>query len=95
LSDRARLKKTSYWFIHRDKAHYAGRWGEAEAAFRKALDLNPRYPGAHTFLGRIYLERCYKQRDGGLSDMKGDPLLRNIEKDPRYRPFLQKMNLPL
>jgi TolB-like protein/lipoprotein NlpI len=42
-----------------------------------------------------WLERAYKQRDGGLTEMKGDPLLRNIEKDPRYRPFLQKMKLPL
>jgi tetratricopeptide (TPR) repeat protein len=42
-----------------------------------------------------WLERAYKQRDGGLSEMKGDPLLRNIEKDPRYRPFLQKMKLPV
>jgi len=42
-----------------------------------------------------WLELAYKQRDGGLSVIKGDPLLRSIEKDPRYRPFLQKMNLPL
>jgi hypothetical protein len=42
-----------------------------------------------------WLERAYKQRDGGLAGMKGDPLLRNIEKGPRYRPFLQKMKLPL
>jgi tetratricopeptide (TPR) repeat protein len=42
-----------------------------------------------------WLERAYKQRDGGLAGMKGDPLLRNIEKDPRYRAFLQKMNLPV
>jgi hypothetical protein len=28
------------------------------------------------------------------TEMKGDPLLRNIEKDPRYRAFLQKMKLP-
>ncbi|MCI0606599.1 hypothetical protein L0156_26745 [bacterium] len=42
-----------------------------------------------------WLERAYKQRDGGLSTMKGDPLLRNLERDPRYRAFLQKMKLPL
>jgi serine/threonine protein kinase/Tfp pilus assembly protein PilF len=42
-----------------------------------------------------WLERAYKQRDGGLTDMKGDPMLRNIEKDPRYRAFLQKMKLPV
>jgi len=42
-----------------------------------------------------WLERAYKQRDGGLAQIKGDPLLRNIESDPRYRAFLQKMKLPL
>ncbi len=42
-----------------------------------------------------WLERAYKQRDSGLSEMKGDPLLRNIEKDARYRAFLQKMKLPV
>jgi hypothetical protein len=42
-----------------------------------------------------WLEHAYKQHDGGLAEMKGDPLLRNIEKDPRYAAFLQKMKLPL
>jgi hypothetical protein len=41
------------------------------------------------------LERAYQQRDGGLTEMKGDPLLRNIEKDTRYIAFLKKMKLPL
>ncbi len=41
-----------------------------------------------------WLERAYKQRDSGLTQMKGDPLLRNIEKDPRYTAFLKKINLP-
>ena len=30
-----------------------------------------------------WLERAYKQRDGGLSQIKGDPLLRSLERDPR------------
>jgi TolB-like protein/Flp pilus assembly protein TadD len=42
-----------------------------------------------------WLERAYQQRDGGLAQMKGDPMLRNIEKDPRYTAFLKKMKLPL
>ena len=42
-----------------------------------------------------WLERAYQLRDGGLPEMKGDPLLRNIEKDPRYTAFLKKMKLPL
>ncbi|MGE5842652.1 MAG: tetratricopeptide repeat protein, partial [Deltaproteobacteria bacterium] len=35
-----------------------------------------------------WLDRAYRQRDGGLSDMKGDPLLRGIMKDPRYAEFM-------
>ena len=150
-------------------AYYAGRWDEAEAAFRKALELNPQFPGAHSLLGRIYLaqskpeealaemqkepeplwreyglalayhaagkkkeadaalaefiekyqneaafqiaeiyayrgetdkafewlERAYKQRDGGLAEMKGDPLLRSLHGDPRWPAFLKKMKLPV
>jgi TolB-like protein/predicted Ser/Thr protein kinase len=42
-----------------------------------------------------WLERAYAQRDGGLSQMKGDPLLKNLESDPRYAAFLEKMRLAL
>jgi serine/threonine protein kinase/Tfp pilus assembly protein PilF len=42
-----------------------------------------------------WLERAYRQRDGGIAQMKGDPLLRNLERDPRYTAFLKKMKLPL
>ena len=41
-----------------------------------------------------WLERAYKQRDGGLTEIKGNPMLRNLEKDP-YNEFLQKMKLPV
>ena len=40
-----------------------------------------------------WLERAYQQKDGGLGDMKGDPLLDKIEHDPRYAVFMKKMNL--
>jgi len=42
-----------------------------------------------------WLERAYSQHDGGLASLKGDPLLKNIEHDPRYADFLKKMRLPL
>jgi serine/threonine protein kinase/Flp pilus assembly protein TadD len=42
-----------------------------------------------------WLERAYNQRDGGLASIKGNPLLQNIKKDPRYAAFLKKMKLPL
>lgn len=42
-----------------------------------------------------WLDKAYAQHDGGLAFIKGDPLLRNIEHDPRYSAFLTKMRLPL
>ena len=42
-----------------------------------------------------WLERAFKQRDGGLTGIKGDPLLQNLIKNPRYTSFLKKMKLPL
>ena len=42
-----------------------------------------------------WLDRAYKQHDTGCYLFKGDPLLRNIEKDPRYKAFLKKLKLPL
>ncbi len=41
-----------------------------------------------------WLERAYAQKDSALYAIKGDPLLKNIEGDPRYKAFLKKMNLP-
>lgn len=40
-----------------------------------------------------WLERAYAQRDGGLSETRGDPLLRNLQPDPRYEAFLGRMGL--
>ncbi len=42
-----------------------------------------------------WLERAFTQRDGGFSIMKGNPLMRSIEKDPRYAAFMKKVKLPL
>jgi TolB-like protein/Tfp pilus assembly protein PilF len=41
-----------------------------------------------------WLERAYVQKDAYLFSIKGDPLLKNLEADPRYKVFLRKMNLP-
>jgi hypothetical protein len=41
-----------------------------------------------------WLERAHAQRDGGLAETKGDPLLKSLERDPRYAAFLKKMRLP-
>lgn len=41
-----------------------------------------------------WLEKAYKMRDEDLFFIKGDPLFKSLEADPRYKAFLRKMNLP-
>jgi tetratricopeptide (TPR) repeat protein len=41
-----------------------------------------------------WLERAYQQRDGGLTEIKGDPPLACLRGDRRYKALLHKMNLP-
>ncbi len=41
-----------------------------------------------------WLERAYHERDGGLADIKFDPLLVSLRADPRFRAVLVKMGLP-
>lgn len=40
-----------------------------------------------------WLERAYQQRSETITEMKGDPLLKNLESDPRHTAFLKKMRL--
>ena len=40
-----------------------------------------------------WLETARRQRDGGISQMVGNPLLKKIERDPRYMPFLRNLKL--
>ena len=41
-----------------------------------------------------WLERAYAQHDSGLAEIKADPLLKNLQRNPRYAAFLKKMRLP-
>ena len=41
-----------------------------------------------------WFERAYAQKDPGLLDMMGEPLLNNISSEPRYQAILRAMNLP-
>ena len=42
-----------------------------------------------------WLETAYNKKDSWLFWVKNDPLLKNLEDDPRFESFLKKMNLPL
>lgn len=41
-----------------------------------------------------WLDRAFRQHDDGLLWIKGEPLLKNLVLDPRYKVFIRKMNLP-
>ena len=41
-----------------------------------------------------WLERAYRQKDAGLYLIKGDPPLKGLEADSRFKAFMRKMNLP-
>jgi tetratricopeptide (TPR) repeat protein len=41
-----------------------------------------------------WLDKAYEARDADLYFIKGDPLLKNLDSDPRYKAFLHKMKLP-
>lgn len=41
-----------------------------------------------------WLERAYAQQDGGLVEMKPEPVFRSLHGDPRWAAFLKRMGLP-
>ncbi len=85
-------------------AYYALGWKKEEETALKEFIGEYQYDSAYQ-IAEIYafrgdsdnafywLERAYRQKDGGLGDMNGDPLLDKIEKDPRYNEFMKKMKL--
>jgi hypothetical protein len=41
-----------------------------------------------------WLDRAYQQKEQHFVEFVGEPLFKNLMKDPRYQGFLKKMNLP-
>ena len=84
--------------------HALGRRKESDAALAELIakyqaDAAFQIAEVYAFRGEAdrafeWLERAYAQRDSGLAEMKGDPLLKSLERDPRYAAFLKKMRLP-
>jgi adenylate cyclase len=80
-----------------------GRKAESDAALR---ELEAKYAAgssyniaeAHAYRGEIdsafrWLDRAYRQHDGGMTWIRIDPLLQNLRQDQRYQAWLVKMNL--
>lgn len=84
--------------------HASQRTAEAAAALARfeaehANDLAMQIAEVHAFRNEksqafTWLERAFAQKDVNLWSIKGDPLLKDLEGDPRYGAFLRKMNLP-
>ena len=84
--------------------HALGRRRESDAALAA---LKEKYAGdsayqiaeVYAFRGEAdlafeWLERAYVQRDGGVTVIKADRLMRGLVGDPRYKTFLRKLKLP-
>ena len=41
-----------------------------------------------------WLERAYRQQDGGLADSKAEPTFASLRSDPRFAALLRKLNFP-
>jgi tetratricopeptide (TPR) repeat protein len=162
------LNASLYWGLGNER-YRSGRFLEADAAFRRVLQISPTFVSAHFELGRVllargqlpdalremeqespeaesgrtaglamvyyalgrradsdsalkkleaesgedwpfgmaetyafrgdadkafqWLDRAYTHKDE-LELIKGDPMFEKIDRDPRYKAFLHKMNLP-
>ena len=84
--------------------HALGRRKEADEALKNFTDKfqnewNYLLAELYAYRGEkdqafIWLDKAYQKKDGWLVFLKGDPLLKNLEGDPRHIAFLKKMNLP-
>jgi tetratricopeptide (TPR) repeat protein len=83
--------------------HALGRKKEADAALAELVkrfhaDAPFQIAEVYAFRGesdRVFewLERAYAQRDSGLMEVNGDPLLKDFRRDLPYAAFLKKMRL--
>jgi eukaryotic-like serine/threonine-protein kinase len=87
-------------------AYYAaGKRKEADAALAEIIEKYPRdvafqIAEVYAYRGETdkafeWLGRAYKQRDGGMTQLIGNPLLRSLERDPRWPALMRKMHLPV
>jgi TolB-like protein/Tfp pilus assembly protein PilF len=84
--------------------HALGRRRESDAAL---ATLKEKYAGdsayqiadVYAFRGESdlafeWLQRAFDQRDGGITEIKSDRLVRGLVRDPRYKALLTKLKLP-
>jgi TolB-like protein/Tfp pilus assembly protein PilF len=105
LQEMKRERDPAWRLYGRALAHHAsGRREEADAALAALVEMQKegwdfQMAEIHAFRGESdqafeWLATAYAHRDTALSDIKGDPLLRSLEADPRYTALIEKMGLP-
>jgi TolB-like protein/Tfp pilus assembly protein PilF/class 3 adenylate cyclase len=103
----AEMEKEPYpALLHAGKAlayHALGRTRDSEASL---TELNLKFPPPGYMAAEVYafrgetdkafetLEKAYANHDQGLPGLKGDPLMKSLERDTRYAGLLKKMRLP-
>ena len=102
LEEVQREKNPAWRLIGLPLAYHAlGQKKEADAALADLIAKLPKDAAyqiaeAYAFRGEadsafLWLDRAFSQRDGGLTEIKGDSLMKSLEHDPRYPEFLKKM----
>lgn len=84
--------------------HSLGMEAESKAALAEFIENYQAFGAynvaqAYAFCGDAdrafrWLDRAYDQHDGGMFLVMVDPLIKNLEADPRYKDVLKKMKLP-
>ena len=83
--------------------HDLGNANESDAALAElidkfAADMSYNIAEANAYMGNIdaafeWLQTAYENRDGGLTEVKREPLMRNLHTDPRWSGLLTKLGL--
>jgi tetratricopeptide (TPR) repeat protein len=106
LAEAAKERHPVYRLCGLALAHHAlGHTKESDAALSELIErFKPVAPyeiaGVYAFRGEKeqafqWLERAYSARDDSLTEVKSDPLLKDLREDARFRLLLEKMRLPL
>jgi TolB-like protein/DNA-binding winged helix-turn-helix (wHTH) protein len=84
--------------------HSLGRSRDSDAALEKLIvtrqtEWAVQIAQIYVYRGELekafeWLDRAYRQHDGGLTFLKVDPILKSLHQDPRYTELLKKMHLP-
>ena len=75
--------------------------GRKEESDANLANFMNQFPGADLQIAEMYAfrgetDRAFEYLERANSErMRGDPLLKSIQHDPRYAALLQKMSLPL